>query len=528
MHLVPRAAIAATAAAAIALVGLGLGAAPAQAGTTTGNLVYLASMSPYGITGYNPATGTTVMNVPLSGEPYGVALAPGGATLYATELAPNGSNPGSLVVINTATGTIKATIPVGSIPQGLAVSPSGNTVYVANSADGTVSVINTVTDTVTATIPVGGLPTWITISPNGNSVYVPTFTGGAVDVISAASNTVTSTFSDGMEWPEDAVFSPDGTLIYIADPQADDVAVISAATDQLLDTIPVEIGPGTMAISPNGNSLYVANQASGTVSTINAVADTVTSTVGIGAAPDVAYGGGPLGITTSADGSTVYVTTPSGPASVYAINAGTGAVTAFNDGSVASGIATLPLPQVTGVSPNGDGTAGGNQVTVTGTGFTGASAVDFGGVTAPAYTVNSPTSITATVPPGTAGNVDVTVAGVAGTSLTGTSNLYAYQIAPDITGVGSIDVPATGGYATVTGTGLNGPVTVTFGSGSTKSFFNSSATSLTVAAPAGKDDSTLTLTVTNSVGTSNTAAFRYISPLKPINPVQTQTIHDQA
>ena len=60
------------------------------------------------------------------------------------------------------------------------------------------------------------------------------------------------------------------------------------------------------------------------------------------------------------------------------------------------------MPAVTGVSPGSGPSTGGNTVTVTGTGFTGASAVAFGTVPATSFTVNSDTSITATVPPGAA------------------------------------------------------------------------------------------------------------------------------
>ena len=48
-------------------------------------------------------------------------------------------------------------------------------------------------------------------------------------------------------------------------------------------------------------------------------------------------------------------------------------------------------------------------MTVTGTGFIGASAVDFGTTAAMAYTVTSTTQITATSPAEAAGTVDVTV-----------------------------------------------------------------------------------------------------------------------
>jgi hypothetical protein len=61
----------------------------------------------------------------------------------------------------------------------------------------------------------------------------------------------------------------------------------------------------------------------------------------------------------------------------------------------------------------------GTVVTITGTGFTGATGVSFNGAAAVTFTVNSATSITATVPAGaTTGNVTVFVGGCSGSSST--------------------------------------------------------------------------------------------------------------
>ena len=48
-------------------------------------------------------------------------------------------------------------------------------------------------------------------------------------------------------------------------------------------------------------------------------------------------------------------------------------------------------------------------MTITGTGFTGATAVTFGSTSASSYMVNSATSVTATSPAGSVGTVNVTV-----------------------------------------------------------------------------------------------------------------------
>jgi uncharacterized repeat protein (TIGR03803 family) len=73
------------------------------------------------------------------------------------------------------------------------------------------------------------------------------------------------------------------------------------------------------------------------------------------------------------------------------------------------------IPTVTNISP----TSGpvGSQVAITGTGLLGATAVTFGGVLATSFTINSATSITATVPTGAVtGKIVVKEPGTSGTS----------------------------------------------------------------------------------------------------------------
>jgi hypothetical protein len=83
-------------------------------------------------------------------------------------------------------------------------------------------------------------------------------------------------------------------------------------------------------------------------------------------------------------------------------------------------------PTVSSVSPAGGPTMGGSTVTITGSGFTGAIYVMFGSVFAQSFTVNSDSSITATVPADVAGTVNVTVATAAGTSSTSAADQFSY------------------------------------------------------------------------------------------------------
>ena len=111
----------------------------------------------------------------------------------------------------------------------------------------------------------------------------------------------------------------------------------------------------------------------------------------------------------------------------------------------------IAAPAVTGLSPSSGPAAGGTLVTITGTGFTGATAVDFGTTAATNFTVVSSTEITADSPAGT-GVVDVTVTTPGGKSATSAADQFTYIAAPAVTGLSPTSGPAAGGtLVTITG-----------------------------------------------------------------------------
>ena len=88
----------------------------------------------------------------------------------------------------------------------------------------------------------------------------------------------------------------------------------------------------------------------------------------------------------------------------------------------------VAAPVVTGVSPASGLVAGGETVTVTGSGFTNATAVSFGAVTTTSFTVASDTQLTVPSPAATtSGTVDVTVTTPAGTSAISAAGQFTYN-----------------------------------------------------------------------------------------------------
>jgi hypothetical protein len=85
-------------------------------------------------------------------------------------------------------------------------------------------------------------------------------------------------------------------------------------------------------------------------------------------------------------------------------------------------------PTVSSIAPTSGPAAGGTSVVITGTNFTGATAVKFGATNAASFVVNSAIQITATSPAGS-GTVDITVTTPSGTSSTGAGDQFTYTVA---------------------------------------------------------------------------------------------------
>jgi predicted secreted protein len=128
------------------------------------------------------------------------------------------------------------------------------------------------------------------------------------------------------------------------------------------------------------------------------------------------------------------------------------------------------LPAISSVSPTSGPIAGGTSVTITGTGFTGATAVKFGSTNATSFAVNSSTQITAVSPAGSAGATDITITTPNGTSTTNINDKFTYVAAPTVITNAATSITSAG--ATLNGSinAKNASTTVTFEYGLTTSY----------------------------------------------------------
>ncbi|WP_228001489.1 IPT/TIG domain-containing protein [Nocardia australiensis] len=165
-------------------------------------------------------------------------------------------------------------------------------------------------------------------------------------------------------------------------------------------------------------------------------------------------------------------------------------------------------PFKTGLSPVSGATAGGNTVTVTGTGLSTATSVSFGANSAIPTVVNDGV-LTVVVPAGAAaGSVGVSVTTAGGTS-NGLS--YAYVDVPTLGTPTPASGPASGGTSvTLPGTGLATTAFVTFG-GVVAPFAVISDTEVVAVTPPGVAGAVDIVVTTSGGSVTSVGGFTYIA-----------------
>jgi hypothetical protein len=227
---------------------------------------------------------------------------------------------------------------------------------------------------------------------------------------------------------------------------------------------------------------------------------------GFTGATAVAFGGVAATNVAVKSGTKIVATAPAHPAGVTNVR-----VTAPGGQSVvvtpADQFTYVAVPVVSKVSPASGSPAGGTSVTITGSGFTGATAVAFGGVAASNVVVVSGTKTTASSPAHAAATTNVRVTGPGGQSAVVTpDDQFAYQVTvPKVTNLAPTSGPVAGGTSvTITGTAFTPTATATFGAGHPASSVThvSSTELIVVSPPHPATKSYVSVTVTTAAGTS--------------------------
>ncbi|MGI8552908.1 MAG: IPT/TIG domain-containing protein [Dehalococcoidia bacterium] len=183
--------------------------------------------------------------------------------------------------------------------------------------------------------------------------------------------------------------------------------------------------------------------------------------------------------------------------------------------SAADQFSYLP-PAVSGVSPTSGPAAGGTTVTISGSDFTGVSAVKFGPNAATNVVVDSAGQIRATSPAGS-GTVDVTITAGGQTSAASSADRFTYIPAPSVSAISPAGGPEAGGtVVSISGSGFSGATAVGFDATPAASFSVISDSQITAVSPPGSGVVHVTVSVGGQISpVSDSNRFTYLPPNSP-------------
>lgn len=373
-----------------------------------------------------------------------------------------------------------------------------------NGTDDTSFTVNQAGTQITSTVPTGATDGPLTVTDNGSGGG--TASCGNFDVTATQAPTIsgfsptsgpvgTSVVITGTNFTGATAVRFNGTsATFTVNSSTQITATVPAgATD---GPITVQNSAGTATTSPT--SFDVTAQAAPTISSFNPTSGPVGTSVVITGnnftgATAVRFAGTSATFTVNSS-TQITATVPSG--------AGTGAISVTTPSgtgtSSSSFTVTVGAPVITSFNP-ASGCVG-SSVTLTGTGFSGATAVTFNGLAAASFNVSSSTRITAVVPTGaTTGRIAVTAPTGTGTS---TTNFTVTQCAPTIVSFTPTNGPV-GTSVVINGDDFTGTVTVRF-NGVNAAFTVNSDAQITATVPAGA--TTGRITITNGVGTGSSSS----------------------
>ncbi|MFM9330777.1 YDG domain-containing protein [Paenibacillus mesotrionivorans] len=324
----------------------------------------------------DPAHGS-VIYTSETGSPYAVAVDEANRILYF-------SDPHSTVATifkANLDGSDAAPVITGAHAQGLAVNPENGDLYYAEPNTGTVYKAARGATGGTVVYSSTGAPRAVAVDAAAGYLYIADYNLGLI-IRSGLDGTSPQTFISGVHAAGLAVDEANGKLYYSVAYEPDFyVAKADLATGQGEEIIYTSAtgSPKALSIHKQGGTLYFSDWHS-------SVAGIFTASL---------------------------TETPNPSVMITGVNA--------------YGLAVATdIPKITAVSPVEGPAAGGTAVTLTGTGFTGATGVSFGGIPGTGLKVVHDTEITVTAPPGS-GTVDVRVEGPGGVSPAGSNSRFTYS-----------------------------------------------------------------------------------------------------
>jgi YVTN family beta-propeller protein len=259
------------------------------------DLLYVASAGPRGgnaarIIGLDLRTLEPRATIELGDDPaFGLALDDRTGTLFGTA-----TRDGKLLAIDLRSGTVKAHIGEGegAHVRQVIVDEARNRAFVSvfgfRDKPSAIWVVDTAANTV-ATVITEGLEGGITglgYDAAGDRLFATALQANEVVEVSLSRRAGVRRFASGGEGAINLAFDPVSGRIFCANQRSGSVAVLEAASGQVVKVLETGAGALSITLTADGATAYVANRGAGTVSLVDARNLTVTASLATGTHPN--------------------------------------------------------------------------------------------------------------------------------------------------------------------------------------------------------------------------------------------------
>jgi DNA-binding beta-propeller fold protein YncE len=304
--------------------------AGAQAPGLSGTII-VTNKGPATATLVDAASGTVLATLPTGNGPHEIVVSRDGRTAVVTDYG-TGPAPGStLTVIDVPGLRVGRTIPLGEYrrPHGIVFLPGDSLVAVTSEANRAVLIVNvhaatlvkavmtdkpgshmvgvasdgvrawtgdmgshTVTELDLATgralraIAVPQAPEAINVTPDGSEAWVGSNATGRVSVVDARTGLV-STAAEGFGWPYRVLFTPDGSLVMMPDYRKEELRFVERVSRRELGRMAFAGGgPQGITLTADGRTALLSLSAQAKVVAIDVASRRVTGEYAVGETPD--------------------------------------------------------------------------------------------------------------------------------------------------------------------------------------------------------------------------------------------------
>ena len=257
-----------------------------------------------GAVGFFSAGGRQLAHVKIGAFPHEAALSHDGKLLYVSLngvlwMTEDKLGANAIAVVDTQSMRLVKTIDLGRFhrPHGIAMVPGTSRLLATTERPFRLILVDPATSTVVRDFDVQGKsPHMVMPTANGEWAFVSNTDSNNVAAIQLSTGK-TKLIPTGAR-PQGGVFSKDGSRLYVTTADANQIAVIDVAKQQVVSNIVTGKGPGRIALTPDGKTLVYNLQLGEAVGFADVASGKQTATI--------ALGGRPLSLTMTRDGKRAF------------------------------------------------------------------------------------------------------------------------------------------------------------------------------------------------------------------------------